>query len=134
MTKIIEIEGIGEAYSEKLIAAGVSSIRQLLEMGATPKGRINLCEKSGISNTLLLKWVNRADLDRVKGIGSEFADLLEVAGVDSVPELAMRKPEHLLAKMTEVNTAKKLTRRLPTLAQVTDWIEQAKLLPRMVTY
>lgn len=134
MTKLVEIEGIGEAYSEKLEAAGVRSIQQLLEIGATPKGRKDLCEKSGISETLLLKWVNRADLARIKGIGSEFADLLEVAGVDSVPELAMRNAENLFAKMSQVNAAKKLTRRLPTVEQVAGWVEQAKSLPRIVTH
>ncbi|MHB1459167.1 MAG: DUF4332 domain-containing protein [Armatimonadota bacterium] len=134
MTKLIEVEGIGESYAAKLEVAGVSTIEQLLEKGAAKKGREILCEKSGVSETLLLKWVNRADLARIKGIGSEFADLLETAGVDSVPELAQRKPDNLLTKLTEVNNEKKLTRRLPTANDVESWIEQAKSLPRIVTH
>lgn len=134
MTKLVEVEGIGEVFDAKLEAAGVHSIEQLLQMGATRKGREDLSESSGVSEKLILKWVNRADLARIKGIGSEYADLLEVAGVDSVPELAQRNAEHLIAKLTEVNTAKKLTRRLPTASEVADWVEQAKKLPRVVTY
>lgn len=134
MTKLMEIEGIGEIYSEKLIAAGVKSMEQLLEMGASKKGRKELSEKSGIGEAHLLEWINRADLARIKGIGSEYADLLEAAGVDSVPELAMRNAEHLFEKMTQINEAKKLTRRMPTMTQVTGWIKEAKTLPRIVTH
>lgn len=134
MTKLSEIEGIGEVYAAKLEAAGVASVEKLLETGATKKGRESLCEKCGVSETLILKWVNRADLARIKGIGSEFADLLEAAGVDSVPELANRVPDNLAAKLAEVNDAKKLTRRVPTSDQVADWVEQAKNLPRVVSH
>ncbi|MFN2284489.1 MAG: DUF4332 domain-containing protein, partial [Anaerolineae bacterium] len=93
-----------------------------------------LAEKTGISGKLVLKWVNRADLFRVKGIGEEYADLLEVAGVDTVPELAQRNAENLYNKMTEVNKERKLARRLPSQAQVAEWIDQAKALPRVLTY
>ncbi|HNT53480.1 MAG TPA: DUF4332 domain-containing protein [Anaerolineaceae bacterium] len=134
MAKLIDIEGIGEAYAVKLKAIGIATIEALLEKGSTPKGRKELAEKTGISDTLILKWVNRADLFRVKGIGSEYGDLLEAAGVDTVPELAQRKAENLLPKMTEVNTAKKLVRRMPTLKMVAAWIESAKQLPRIVNY
>ena len=134
MTKIVDIEGIGPAYAAKLEAANVKTVEHLLEVGATAKGRKDLSAKAGISEELILKWVNRADLDRVKGIGSEYADLLEVAGVDTVPELGNRKPENLLAKLTEVNEAKKLVRKLPTLTQVEDWVKQAKVLPKVITY
>ena len=134
MTKLETIEGIGGAYAEKLEQAGVASLEALLEQGKTPKGRANLAEKTGISGKLVLKWVNRADLFRVKGIGEEYADLLEVAGVDTVPELAQRNAENLYNKMTEVNKERKLARRLPSQAQVAEWIDQAKALPRVLTY
>jgi predicted flap endonuclease-1-like 5' DNA nuclease len=93
-----------------------------------------LAEKSGVGDVRILEWVNRADLFRIKGIGEEYSDLLEAAGVDTVPELAQRVPEHLLQKMQEVNAAKKLVRQLPGLSQVKDWVEQARKLPRVLTY
>ena len=134
MTKLADLEGVGPTYASKLEAAGVKDTDMLLKMGAAPKGRKELAEKSGISEVLILKWVNRADLARVKGIGSEYADLLEVSGVDTVVELGNRKPENLVTKMGEVNEAKKLVRKLPTLTQVEDWVKQAKDLPRAVSY
>jgi predicted flap endonuclease-1-like 5' DNA nuclease len=134
MTKLADIEGIGPAFEKKLTAAGVTSIEDLLKKGATAKGRKELADKSGISDTKILEWVNRADLFRVKGVGEEYSDLLEASGVDTVPELANRKPENLLQKMEEVNTAKKLVRKLPALSQVQKWVEQAKKLPKVVTY
>ena len=134
MTKLETIEGIGGAYAEKLQQVGVTSLEALLEQGKTPKGRADLAEKTGISGKLILKWANRADLFRVKGIGEEYGDLLEVAGVDTVPELAQRNAENLYNKMAEVNKERKLARRLPSQAQVADWIEQAKALPRVLTY
>jgi predicted flap endonuclease-1-like 5' DNA nuclease len=134
MSKLSEIEGIGETYETKLKACGVTSVAGLLEKGATKKGRSELAEQSGITEKLILKWTNHADLARVKGVGGEYAELLEAAGVDTVPELAQRKPENLLAKMTEVNEEKKLVRRLPTVAQVEGWVEQAKALPRVITH
>ena len=134
MAKLLDIEGVGETYARKLKAAGVASTGALLKMGATPKGRQEIAEKSGISEKLVLEWVNHVDLFRIKGVGEEYADLLEEAGVDTVPELAQRKAENLLEKMTAVNAEKKLVRRLPVLSQVSDWIGQAKKLPRVVTY
>ena len=134
MTKLADIEGVGPAYAAKLEETGVKHEEALLSMGSTPKGRKALAEKSGISEKLILKWVNRVDLARIKGIGSEYADLLEVTGVDTVVELATRKPENLVAKMAEVNETKKLVRKLPTLTQVQDWVKQAKELPRAVNY
>jgi predicted flap endonuclease-1-like 5' DNA nuclease len=134
MTKLVEIEGVGETYAAKLTAQGIASTEALLAQGATPKGRQEIAEKSGISEKLILEWVNRVDLARIKGVGSEYADLLEAAGVDTVPELAQRNGENLCKKLTEVNEAKKLVRKLPTEAQVKNWVEQAKQLPRVVTY
>jgi predicted flap endonuclease-1-like 5' DNA nuclease len=110
MTALSKIEGIGDAYAEKLKGAGVGSVEALLEKGATAKGRKELVQASGISDTLILKWVNRADLFRVKGLGEEYTDLLEKAGVDTVPELAQRKAENLARKLAEVNAEKNLVR------------------------
>jgi len=134
MTKLIAIEGIGEVYAGKLQAAGLVTTEALLEQGATPQGRQTLAEKTGISGHLILEWVNRADLFRIKGVGEEYSDLLEAAGVDTVPELAQRNAENLYAKLAEVNAAKKLVRRIPTQSQVADWIDQAKKLPRAISY
>lgn len=134
MTTLADIEGIGEVYAEKLKAVGVVSVEKLLEAGATPKGRDDLAKQTGISKDLILKWVNRADLYRVKGIGSEYSDLLEAAGVDTVVELAQRNPEALYKKLEEVNAEKKLVRRMPTADQVKEWVESARQLPRAVHY
>lgn len=134
MTNLLVIEGVGEVYAQKLKAAGIRSTEALLQAGITPKGRKDLAEKSGIGDALILEWVNHVDLFRIKGVGEEYSDLLEEAGVDTVPELAQRKAENLLEKMTQVNAKKKLVRRLPVQKQVADWIEQAKKLPRVITY
>lgn len=134
MTALAKIEGIGEKYAAKLQAAGVTTLEDLLEKGNTPQKRKALAEATGASEKLILEWVNLADLFRIKGIGEEYSDLLEEAGVDTVVELAQRNPENLLAKMAEINEQKKLVRRLPVLSQVQDWVEQAKKLPRVIEY
>lgn len=134
MSALSTIEGIGEKYAAALKTAGVGSVEALLEKGATPAGRKALVEATGISAKLILEWVNLADLFRIKGIGEEYSDLLEEAGVDTVVELAQRKPANLLEKMTEVNNAKKLVRHMPVLSQVESWVDQAKHLPRIVQY
>ncbi|UCD43720.1 MAG: DUF4332 domain-containing protein [Chloroflexota bacterium] len=128
------VEGIGEVYSGKLKEIGVDSPQVLLERGATPQGRKELSEASGISGALILEWVNHVDLFRIKGVGSEYADLLEEAGVDTVVELAQRNPANLFEKLSEVNAEKSLVRKLPTQAEVEDWVAQAKDLPRMISY
>ncbi|MHB8963796.1 MAG: DUF4332 domain-containing protein [Saccharofermentanales bacterium] len=134
MTKLSIIEGIGEAFEVKLGAAGIKSTEALLEACATKKGRIGLAEKTGISEKLVLKWANHADLMRISGIGGEYSELLEAAGVDTVPELASRKAENLHKKMMEVNDQKSLVRKLPTEAQVADWVKQAEKLPKILHY
>lgn len=134
MTKIMDIEGIGEKYAAKLQEAGIRTVEALLEKGATPQGRIKLCSQTGIEDGLILQWVNHADLYRIKGVGAEFSDLLEAAGVDTVVELARRNAENLVQKLAEVNQEKKLVRRLPVLSQVQGWVEQAKQLPRKISY
>lgn len=134
MANILEIEGIGPVYAEKLKAIGISTTNKLLKMGSTPKGRQELAEKSGISKDLLLEWINHCDLFRIKGVAEEYSDLLEEAGVDTVPELAQRNANNLHAKLVEVNKMKKLVRQLPSQRQVADWVMQAKELPRMIHY
>ncbi len=134
MARIIDIEGIGKVYAQKLGDVGLTTVEALLKAGASPKGRQALEEKTGISGKLILEWVNLADLFRIKGVGEEYSDLLEEAGVDTVPELAQRNAENLYAKLAETNAAKELVRRLPSQSQVADWVEQAKALPRVVTY
>lgn len=134
MTKLTEVEGIGESFAAKLAAAGCKTQEGLLTECAKPAGRKALAEKSGISPKQILKWANRADLARVKGIGSEYADLLECAGVDTVPELAQRNAANLQAKMAELNEQKKLVRSVPSASQVEGWVKQAKTLPRALHY
>ena len=132
--KIQEIQGIGPAYAEKLIAAGITTSDLLLEKGQTPKGRKELEEATGLSSKLILTWVNHADLFRVKGIGPQFAELLEAAGVDTVKELATRNAENLAMKMLEVNEAEHRAKRVPVVAEVQKMIDLAKELPGVVTY
>ena len=134
MANLEKVEGIGETYAKKLRDAGVGSTDMLLETGSTRKGRDELAAKTGIASKLILEWVNHVDLFRVKGVGEEYADLLEAAGVDTVPELGQRKPDNLLQKMTEVNEKQKRVRQLPSVKRVADWVEQAKKLPKVVTY
>ncbi len=134
MAKLTTIEGVGDVYAEKLKEAGIQTTEALLEAGKTPKGRKVLAETTGIGGALILKWINRVDLFRVKGISEEYADLLEAAGVDTIPDLARRNPENLHAKLGEVNAEKNLVRQLPALSQVSNWIAQANDLPRVVTY
>jgi predicted flap endonuclease-1-like 5' DNA nuclease len=134
MAKLTEIEGVGQVYAQKLQEAGIKTTQALLEKGASPEGRKEIAGKAGISETLILKWVNHVDLFRIKGVGEEYSDLLEASGVDTVPELAQRNPENLYQKLVAVNQEKKLVRQLPTQDQVSDWIEQAKQLPRVITY
>ncbi len=134
MAKISEIEGIGPVYGEKLSAAGIDTTDKLLSAGAKPSGRKEIAKATGISEQKILQWVNHADLFRVKGIGPEYADLLEIAGVNTVVQLARRNAENLHAKLVEVNSQKKLVRKLPTLNQVSDWISQAQKMPRAIKY
>jgi predicted flap endonuclease-1-like 5' DNA nuclease len=131
---LIDIEGIGPAYAKTLEDAGLTTTADLLQSGGTSKGREDLAVATGISPKLILRWVNMADLFRVKGVGEEYSDLLEAAGVDTVRELAQRRADNLTKKMAEVNEEKRLVRRTPTESQVAAWIEFAKGLPRAVTY
>jgi predicted flap endonuclease-1-like 5' DNA nuclease len=134
MAKIEDVEGIGPVIGAKLRACGVSDTDALLAEAKTPKQRKALAEKAGVSEKQVLKFTNMVDLYRVNGVGAEFAELLEAAGVDTVPELARRNPAELTKKMAEVSTARKLTRRTPNEAEVATWVAQAKTLPRVLEY
>lgn len=134
MAKIEEIEGIGPVFAERLAAADVKTVEELLEKGASRAGRKAIAEAAEIDEKKILSWVNMADLFRIKGVGQQFAELLEAAGVDTVKELRNRNAENLYAKLTEVQEEKKLTRVVPALSKVEDFIEQAKNLPPIVTY
>jgi predicted flap endonuclease-1-like 5' DNA nuclease len=134
MARIINIEGIGKTYAEKLNAVGIKTTEGLLEACYSRKARAEMAERTGISEKLILEWVNLADLFRVKGVGEQFSDLLEEAGVDTVAELAQRNPENLYTKMVQVNGEKNLVNRVPHLSEVKSWVEQAKTMPRKVEY
>lgn len=132
--KIDEIEGIGAKYAERLQAAAIKTTDDLLKSCGSRKGREEVARQTGFSASQLLKWANMADLMRISGIGEEFSELLEAAGVDTVKELATRKAENLSAKMKEVNDAKKLTRALPAASQVQKWIDQAKTMDAVISH
>lgn len=131
---ISDLEGVGEVQAAKLGEAGIKTVEGLLENAKSASGRSNLAEKTGISEKTILEWVNRADLYRIKGIGSEISDLLEAAGVDSVLELANRNPENLVKALEDLNTQKKLVRSIPTISEITGFINQAKSLDKVVTH
>ncbi|MGB8981575.1 MAG: DUF4332 domain-containing protein [Anaerolineales bacterium] len=134
MSTLIEIEGIGPVNAAKLNKAGVRGTNGLLQMAGTKKGRQELAKATGFAPKTILEWVNRADLFRVKGVGTQYSDLLEAAGVDTVPELAKRKPEALLETMAKANEKKHLVHQLPALSLVKDWVKNAKSLKRVVEY
>jgi predicted flap endonuclease-1-like 5' DNA nuclease len=133
-SKIIDVEGIGPVYAKKLNENNIYTTTDLLEAGATPDKRKELSQKTEISDQLLLRWINMADLFRIKGVGEEYSDLLEASGVDTVVELSKRIPENLHAKMLQVNADKNLVRRPPALSEVKQWIQEAKTLPRRIHY
>lgn len=134
MPKLEDIEGIGKKNATTLRKAGIGSTNSLLQAGKTPASRKKLVAETGISNKLILGWVNRADLMRVKGVGEEYSDLLERSGVDTCKELKTRKPVNLHEKMHEVNKKKKLVRRPPSLGEVERWVADAKKLKAVVKY
>jgi predicted flap endonuclease-1-like 5' DNA nuclease len=134
MPALVRIEGIGETYADKLANARIGTTQTLLKRGATRQGRKEIAKIAGVDGRKILNWVNRADLFRIHGVGEEYSDLLEAAGVDTVVELAQRNPDHLVEKMVEVNERRNLVRKTPALSIVTEWIHQAKKLPRVVEY
>ena len=134
MARLIDIEGIGSFHVGNLEAVGISTQEQLLTAAATPAGRQGLCEKCELTMDQVLNWANRADLARVSGITNDYADLLEAAGVDTVPELAQRNPENLCGKLEEVNEVHIMVDEVPSYDSVTRWVAEAKSLPRALKY
>ncbi|MDX2263570.1 MAG: DUF4332 domain-containing protein [Hyphomicrobiales bacterium] len=132
--KIEKIEGIGAKHAETLHKAGIKNTKQLLDQAATKKGRKELAEKTGIEEQKILKWANMCDLMRIKGVAEEFSELLEAAGVDTVKELAQRRPDNLHKAIVEANGKRKMVRQLPGLPQCESWVAQAKALPPTMTY
>lgn len=131
---IIEIEGVGAVYADKLKTAGITTTEGLLEKAKSPKLRKELAAATGIDESRILKWANMADLMRIKGVGEEYSELLEAAGVDTVKELKTRVPANLTKAMAEANAKRKLVRALPTESMVEKWVAQAKELPPVLTY
>lgn len=134
MANVITIEGVGEVMATKLKAVGISSTRQLLKACGDRSGREKVAESAGIDYPRLLRFVNHADLMRIRGIGGQFAEALEASGVDSVPELARRNPSNLAEAIRAVNTERRLIRRVPSSKEIERWVEQAKKLKRVVTH
>ena len=132
--KVEKIEGVGPKFAAKLDKVGIKNTKQLLERAATRKGRKDLATESGIDETLLLKWANMCDLMRIKGVGEEFSELLEIAGVDTVKELSKRRADNLRQAMVAANEKKKLVRQLPGVSQVENWVSQAKTIEPMIKY
>jgi len=132
--KIEDIEGIGKVYGNKLRKCGCNGTAKLLKAGATRKGRAQLVKDSGISSKIIMRCVNMADLFRIKGVASQYAELLEASGVDTVKELRKRRADALTAKMAEVNARKRLCRVVPSEKRVADWVRQAKRLKPVVQY
>jgi len=131
---ITEVEGIGPVNGKKLVDAGITTTVTFLEACGTPKGRKDTAAKADISETQILKWANMVDLMRISGVGKQYSELLEAAGVDTVKELKMRRPDNLTTKMAEVNAEKKLCKTTPAESMVGEWVEQAKLLPPAISY
>lgn len=134
MASIAKIEGIGPAYAEKLAAGGLRTTQKLLEAGGTKAGRKKIAKECDINEKLVLGWVNRADLMRIKGVGEEYSDLLEQAGVDTVKELSKRRPDNLHAACMKVCESKNVVRRPPSASEIERWVEQAKTLPPAVSH
>jgi nucleotidyltransferase/DNA polymerase involved in DNA repair len=132
--KIEDIEGIGGVYGSKLSKVGINSTADLLKHCGSAKGRRQVAATSGLDEGKLLKWANMADLMRIRGIGKQFSELLEAAGVDTVKELRTRRADNLAATMKQANARKKLTRGTPSQRQVATWIDQAKSMSAAITH
>lgn len=132
--KIQDIEGIGPSYGEKLASAGIKTTTDMLKQCCDKNGRKKMAEATGLNESMLLKWANQADLMRVSGIGPQYGELLEAAGVDTVKELRTRNADNLATKMAEINNAKKLSRTTPANSVVSDWVEQAKGMDPTITH
>lgn len=134
MAELTTIEGIGDALSARLEAGGIANTDALLRLAADKRGRKTISDATGLDEKRLLRFVNHADLMRVHGVGGEYAELLEAAGVDTIPELAQRNGDNLAAKMAEVNATRRPVRALPSARRVKSWVAEARSLDRVVTH
>ncbi len=134
MPKLTNIEGVGDTLAAKMRKTGITTTEALLEKGSTTQGRKELAETTGVSEKVITRFVNMSDLFRIKGVGEEYSDLLEAAGVDTVPEMAQRNAENLHDRMIQVNEEKHLVRQVPTEHTINEWVDQAKNLPRVIKY
>lgn len=132
--KIIDVEGIGNVNAKKLVEAGINTVDDLLQKAKNPAGRKTLEETTGISGKSILKWTNHADLMRINGVGPQFSELLEAAGVDTVKELKHRVADNLQQKLEEINNKRNLVNRVPSVSEVQKMIDQAKELPAIMEY
>lgn len=132
--KIIDVEGIGNVNAKKLVEAGINTVDDLLQKAKNPAGRKTLEETTGISGKSILKWTNHADLMRINGVGPQFSELLEAAGVDTVKELKHRVADNLQQKLEEINNKRNLVNRVPSVSEVQRMIDQAKELPAIMEY
>jgi predicted flap endonuclease-1-like 5' DNA nuclease len=132
--KVEKIEGVGAKFAAKLAQSGITNTKHLLDRAASRKGRAELAKATGVDEKLILKWANMSDLMRIKGVGEEFSELLEIAGVDTIKELAKRRPDNLRTAMIEANDKRKLVRQLPSIGQCESWVKQAKEMPAVMTY
>ncbi|NJN87664.1 MAG: DUF4332 domain-containing protein [Leptolyngbyaceae cyanobacterium SL_7_1] len=134
MKSLTTLDSMNSIDLQKLEAIGITTPEALLDEGSSPQGRKAIAQTTGIDSNQILRWVNHVDLFRIKGVAGEYADLLEAAGVDTIPELAQRKPENLYQRLAAINEEKQLVRLMPTPSLVANWVEQAKQLPRKVVY
>jgi len=132
--RIEVIEGIGPAHASALSRAGVTHVRHLIQRAATAGGRETLARETGLSTTQLLEWLSHIDLMRIRGVGAEYSDLLEAAGVDSPVDLAQHSPAHLATLLAQTNAEHPLVRRVPSEKVLAAWISEARTLPRLVTH
>jgi len=134
MANLSKIEVIGKTNAEKLKKTGISTTEALLQKGSTPKGRHDIAQATGINEERILRWVNLSDLFRIRGIGEEYSDLLEAAGVDTVPEMAKRNSTNLYEALVAINKERNLVKQVPSQTTVDTWIENAKTLPRLIKH
>ena len=131
---IADLQTLDSAAVAKLKSVGIRTTGKLLELAKSPKDRKLLAARTGFDERCILRWANLADRMRIKGIGEDYAGLLEAAGVDTVKELKYRNPCNLAKAMAQANTKRKLVRLLPSEKAVVRWIEDAKALPLKISY
>lgn len=132
MAAVGDIEGVGKVHDRRLATIGIRTTARLLREAGTRAGRRSVATRCEVPESVVLGWVNRADLFRIRGIARQYSDLLEASGVDTVKELATRRADHLVAALAEVNAQRRLVRRVPTETMVTRWIANARDLPQAV--